>query len=161
MRGASFLLLLSTPIAVAQSSSSKISATTKGKLIARRGLFRRLRNRDDHTSAKSISNTLSNDSEIMSSHTVSDSSIKPIEESELMELMRCGDEYLQQRGLVYEEIPERPKVSTNSEADDTRVAIEDLIRARSLARASRNYAEADAIKEERRAAHDLQSRNLR
>ena len=156
MRGASFLLLLSFPVALS-GGSSKPSPATKGKLIARKGLLRRLRdNRDEHISSKPIINTLSQTDD--THHPVIETLRDATEESELMELMRHGEEYLRQRGLELEETASRPTVgvSSNSEPDDTRAAIEHLIRERSLARASRNYAEADAIKEELRVSYRVE-----
>ena len=66
---------------------------------------------------------------------------------DLLELMRQGEDYLRQRGLE-SSTSESPKDGHGMARDETQDAIEALVRARSAARASRSFAEADAIKEE-------------
>ena len=158
MRGASILLLLLAHT-ITSSISTKHAPTTKGKLIARKGLLRRLRTRDDHVLTKPTFNILSNHDN-MSPDTESSIDVVGIEELDLLEIMRYGEEYLKNNELKYEEAPAIPKINSSSNSenddDDTQSAIENLIRSRSLARASRNYAEADAIKEELRLTYKVE-----
>ena len=95
-----------------------------------------------------MSNYIANDlSKDCSPPTLAPPQAQTTNSEDLLELMRQGEDYLRQRGLE-SSTSESPKDGHGKARDETQDAIEDLVRARSAARASRSFAEADAIKEE-------------
>lgn len=95
-----------------------------------------------------MSNYIANDlSKDCSPPTLAPPQAQTTNSEDLLELMRQGEDYLRQRGLE-SSTSESPKDGHGKARDETQDAIEALVRARSAARASRSFAEADAIKEE-------------